>query len=259
MKRVDAILLFFLFSLSCQNLSLSNEKVVIATASNFLETLVTLKKDFESNHDIEIEIRSASSGILYAQILRGIKVDIFLSADEERADMIIEKKLARASDSFIYAVGKLALWFPGSVCQLSTMSKETAQECLIQSKRIGIANEKIAPYGRAAKETLDSLSLPRTDQKLIRAENIGQTFALGVSQNVDAAFVAMSQLKKLKGSPSYWLVESSSHAAINQKAVLLSQKKAHEGAKQFFDYLKSEDAQRRISAAGYHYQKAYLP
>ena len=93
MKRVDAILLFFLFSLSCQKLSLSNEKVVIATASNFLETLVTLKKDFESNHDIEIEIRSASSGILYAQILRGIKVDIFLSADEERADMIIEKKI----------------------------------------------------------------------------------------------------------------------------------------------------------------------
>ena len=140
MKRVDAILLFFLFSLSCQNLRLSNEKVVIATASNFLETLVTLKKDFESNHDIEIEIRSASSGILSAQILRGIKVDIFLSADEKRADMIIEKKLARASDSFIYAVGKLALWFPESVCQLSTMSKETAQECLIQSKRIGIAN-----------------------------------------------------------------------------------------------------------------------
>ena len=69
MKRVDAILLFFLFSLSCQKLSLSNEKVVIATASNFLETLVTLKKDFESNHDIELEIRSASSGILYAQIL----------------------------------------------------------------------------------------------------------------------------------------------------------------------------------------------
>jgi molybdenum ABC transporter molybdate-binding protein len=94
---------------------------------------------------------------------------------------------------------------------------------------------------------------------LIRAENIGQTFALGASQNVDAAFVAMSQLKKLKGNPSYWLVESSSHAAINQKAVLLSQKKAHGGAKQFFDYLKSEDAQRRISAAGYHYQKAYLP
>ena len=139
------------------------------------------------------------------------------------------------------------------------MSRETAQECLIQSTRIGIANEKIAPYGRAAKETLDSLGLPRTDQKLIRAENIGQTFALGASQNVDAAFVAMSQLKKLKGSPSYWLVESSSHAAINQKAVLLSQKKAHKGAKLFFDYLKSDDAQRRISAAGYHYQKAYLP
>ena len=54
MKRVDAILLFFLFSLSCQKLSLSNEKVVVATASNFLETLVTLKKDFESNHDLSL-------------------------------------------------------------------------------------------------------------------------------------------------------------------------------------------------------------
>ena len=55
----------------------------VATASNFKPTLELLVATFEEESEHQVNIISASSGILYAQISHGAPFDIFLSANEE--------------------------------------------------------------------------------------------------------------------------------------------------------------------------------
>ena len=231
--------------------SLRSEVVTVATATNFLPTIRVLEQDFESKTKLDVEIRSASSGVLFAQISRGMQIDIFLSADEERVDQLIRLGFGKEKSSFVYAIGGLALWFPTTKPVLTKLNIEQAKSGLAKSKRIGIANEKVAPYGLAAINTMSALNLPNKDTKIIRAENIGQTFALASSGNVDAAFIAMSQIKNGLTNGSYWEVDSTLHPPINQKVILLSKGEENSGARLFFQFLRSESAQRRIRDAGY--------
>ena len=231
--------------------SLRSEVVTVATATNFLPTIRVLEQDFESKTKLDVEIRSASSGVLFAQISRGMQIDIFLSADEERVDQLIRLGFGKEKSSFVYAIGRLALWFPSTKPVLTKLNIEQAKSGLAKSKRIGMANEKVAPYGLAAIKTVSALNLPNKDTKIIRAENIGQTYALASSSNVDAAFIAMSQIKNGLKNGSYWEVDSTLHPPINQKVILLSKGEKNPGARLFFQFLRSESALRRIRDAGY--------
>ena len=58
------------------------ENIYIGVASNFLKPIKVLKENFESKNYGKIFISSGSSGSLYAQIINGAPLDIFLSADQ---------------------------------------------------------------------------------------------------------------------------------------------------------------------------------
>ena len=59
------------------------ENIYIGVASNFLKPIKLLKENFESKNNGKIFISSGSSGSLYAQIINGAPLDIFLSADQD--------------------------------------------------------------------------------------------------------------------------------------------------------------------------------
>ena len=67
------------------------ENIYIGVASNFLKPMKVLKENFESNNEGQIFISSGSSGSLYAQIINGAPLDIFLSADQDLPQKL-EKK-----------------------------------------------------------------------------------------------------------------------------------------------------------------------
>ena len=65
---------------------------------------------------------------------------------------------------------------------------------------LAIANAKVAPYGQAAKASIDAYQLWQPlQQKIIRGENIGHTFQFVYSGNAQLGFIARSQLMQLNG------------------------------------------------------------
>ena len=140
-KRVACYLsLFFLHSGH-----LYADEINIAVASNFTYTLRSLAADFKINTGHDVVISSASSGKLYAQISHGAPYDIFLSADEQRADLLIKENKASAENANIYALGKLVL--------LANIDDTDNCRNILYSKklkRLALANPEIAPYGMAA-------------------------------------------------------------------------------------------------------------
>ena len=168
------------------------EEVRIAVAANFLATLNEIVTTFEQDTGHVAVVSSGSSGRLYAQIKNGAPFDVFFSADVTRPKLLEEEGLAVQGSRFTYAVGQLTLWSPGP-----TMIEGNGKAMLLSDdvEHVAIANPKTAPYGAAAKEVLQALGLWEPIQdRLVRGENIGQTFHFVFSKNAQLGFVALSQV-----------------------------------------------------------------
>ena len=86
--------------------------------------------------------------------------------------------------------------------------------------------------------------------KMVRGENIGQTFQFVSSGNAEIGFVAYSQVQRpgetMAGS--FWEVPESLYDPIEQQALLLKDNKA---ARAFLRFVKSEEARIIIQQHGY--------
>jgi molybdenum ABC transporter molybdate-binding protein len=79
-----------------------------------------------------------------------------------------------------------------SLSALTSVSTASAPD------KIAIANPRIAPYGLAAQQVMDSAALPagtakRPAARVVYGENIAQTFQFVQTGNARMGFVALSQ------------------------------------------------------------------
>jgi molybdate transport system substrate-binding protein len=225
-------------------------EVRVAVASNFsapIQRIVALFQQ-ESGHTVQVSL--GSSGKFYSQIKEGAPFDVFLSADEMSPKLLEQEGLAVANTRFVYALGKLVLWSakPGFV----------DDKALVLSKggynKIAYADPKLAPYGLAAKETLQTMNLwDKVQSKLVAGENITQTYQFAATGNAELAFIALSQITKdgKETEGSWWIVPANMYSPIRQSAVQLSAARDKAAAQAFMEFLKSEKAVAIIRGSGY--------
>ncbi|MFT7562218.1 MAG: molybdate transport system substrate-binding protein [Flavobacteriales bacterium] len=232
--------------------SANNGTLTIAVASNFRSTMQDLQFEFKTNNSIPLRITYGSSGKLATQIRYGAPFDVFLSADQHRIQQLDSLGLILDSSQHSYALGRLALWSP----QIKNLENGHILTNT-NRKRLAIANAKLAPYGQAAHDVLETLGIKGRSEtlKIIEGENIAQTFQFAVTGNCDFAFIAYSQWLTLdrqrKANSSYWLVPESKHTAIIQEAAIINHSKHKDSAKIFMQFLRSPSAQNIITAHGY--------
>ena len=227
------------------------EQVHIAVASNFLNPLKEIAKQFERNTKNRLILISASTGKLYAQALHGAPFDVLLAADEKRPALLEKKGLGVPGTRFTYAVGTLVLWSadPERV-------KEEKSISMIKTAKLAIANPKTAPYGKAAQEILEKLNLwEKIKSNLVQGENIAQTLQFVATGNAELGFIAKSQIQdprfKLKGSR--WEVPLKFYKPISQQAILLKPGKDNSEAKKFMNYLKGPVSKKIMTSYGYQF------
>jgi len=225
-------------------------EIRVAVASNFSPVMKSLAKRFEANTHHTITLIFGSTGKHYAQIKHGAPFHAFFSADAERATRLEEEGDAVAGSRFTYAIGHIVLWSPET-------DYIDANGKVLESTRyrhLAIANPKLAPYGKAAQEVLQTMGLWSAKQaSLVRGENIGQTFQFVKSGNAELGFIAYSQIKKpeqfeQKIAGSLWLIPKQLYTPILQQAVLLQDNPI---AREFLSFVKSEASQSIIQAYGY--------
>ena len=231
------------------SVSAAAETVHVAVASNFTGALRLLAQSFEKGGAHRVRISAASTGKLYAQIRHGAPYDLFLAADRARPERLEQEGLAVAGSRFTYALGRLVFWAPGR-------EFEGAANVLLARpdvRRIAIANPRTAPYGLAARQTLEAIGLwQRLQGRLVRGENIGQTFQFIASGAAQMGFVALAQLPEESPRPGYrWLVQPELYRPIRQQAVLLRRGADNAAAAAFLAYLRSGEARRLIAGQGY--------
>ena len=219
-------------------------QIRIAVATNFSATMKALQQDFETASNHRLKLLMGSTGKHYAQIVHGAPFDVFLAADQERPEQLESQQLTVPGSRFTYARGRLVLWRPaGSPASVGPdLLKGNAYT------HLAIANPRLAPYGRAAMQTLSHLGL-RLEGRLVLGEDISQAFQFVSSGNAELGLIAYSQVLSIAApADSFWLVPEPFHSPILQQAVLLHDKPP---ARAFLDYLRSPAARAIIRRFGY--------
>jgi molybdate transport system substrate-binding protein len=229
------------------NVSYNNDQPLrIAVASNFTPALKKLLIDFHQRTNINTQIISGATGAMFIQIQHGAPFDIFLAADSLRPLQLEQKDLVIANSRKTYAQGQLALFSESSTAQLHDLNKGLNNT----ERRLAIANPDIAPYGKAAKQTLEYLGLwEQYKHKIVVGININQTFAQVRTKAVNNGLVANSQLilNNLTGT----IIPSNYYQPIKQQLVILKSSQNINKAKILSEYLLSSSVQKEIVSFGY--------
>ncbi len=223
------------------------DEIRVSAASNFTNAIKSIAQRFERNTGHKVILSFGSTGKHYAQIKNGAPFDIFFAADKRRPQLLEKEGLVVPGSRSTYAVGKIVLWSPkpgyvdggGKVLQQRKFS------------HLAIANPKFAPYGRAAQEVLNKLEIwDKIKDRLVRGENISQTFHFVTSGNAELGFVAYSQLKHpgLSIEGSFWEVPQVLYTPVEQQVVLL---RDTEAARSFLSFVRSEEIREIIRRYGY--------
>jgi len=243
------VLVFAVCSLSGGWSMAAAGEVRVAVATNFRVPLEELRPDFEKQTGHHLKLSAGSTGKLYAQIRLGSPFHVFMAADQERPQKLVDEGLAVPGSTITYARGQLTLWAKDWDGPLSADS-------LVHPKVswLAIASPELAPYGRAAMDLLHALGvLENLTGKLAMGENVGQAFAFVQTQNAQLGLVALSQVLQyedgLRGQR--WDPPSDLYGPILQDAVLLDRARENPAAIAFMAFLASPETRSRVASMGY--------
>ncbi len=244
--------LVFVFLQIALLISIQAAEVTVAVASNFSFPMRKIVAQFEAESGHKVRLSLGSTGAFYAQIKNGAPFHLLLAADQETPARLEKEGLGLAGTRFTYAQGRLVLWSR----QAGRVDVEGEILKTGRFQKLALANPKLAPYGVAAMETLQRLSLTeQLKSKFVQGENISQAYQFVETENAQIGFVAMSQVfsegKLLKGSA--WIVPLQLYSPIQQDAILLVAGQKNSAAIALMRYLKTDRAKSVMSAYGYNH------
>ncbi len=231
----------------------AGENPVIAAASSVKYALEEISEKYRSDTGQSVRLTFGSSGNIYRQIMQSAPFEVFLSADETYI-LELEQANKTVGNGVLYANGRIVLFVPHgstfSVDEQANGLKTALKEEQLQ--RFSIANPAHAPYGRAAKEALQSLSLWANIQaKLVLGENISQATQFAISGSTQGGIFAYSLALTpgVKKRGQFIQLPEHLHQPINHRMALI--KNASEAARRFYHYLQQPLAQNIFKQYGF--------
>jgi molybdate transport system substrate-binding protein len=218
----------------------------IAAAANLQRVFDPLAKAFDKQTRVKLIASYGASTQLAQQIENGGPFDVFLSADTAQVDRLASKGLLVEGSRAIYTRGVLALWAPKrpDIQKLEDLNRPDV-------KRIGIANPELAPYGKAAIDTLTAAHLwPALESKVVYGPNISIVAQFADSANADASFTALSLVNDRLEKPI--VIPEDLHQPIEQALGIVKATTHGEAAAEFRQFLMGPEAQAILAKFGYH-------
>ncbi len=227
--------------------------IYIAAASSLTFVLPEIVRRYHQQSGQTLKISFGSTRHLTYQIQRGAPFDVFLSADKAATAQLQAHHLLLDIPS-IYALGQLC-FYSTHASPLRTLQQaiDLPKRLLKNNRlRIALANPELAPFGLAAKQTLQAIKgWDKSQSQWVLGENAAQAAHYVISGNVDGAFIpcAIAQTALFQEKGVFFTVASSYYQPIEQTVAVL--KKAHQGSTEFVQFLHSQSAQMILKKYSY--------
>lgn len=219
----------------------------MAAASNLTDAFAEVGPRFTSKTGIRVVFSFGATADLARQIENGAPFDVFAAADTEHVEQLERKELLTPGTRALYARGRLVIWVPpGSNLKVERIQDITAKAF----ERIAIAKPDVAPYGRAAVESLRTLGIwNEIEGKVIYAQNVSQAKQYAATGNAEIAFIPLALVKP--GEGTYLEVNEETHQPIDQALGIVKDSTKQAAARQFVDFLLSDEGQELLAKKGY--------
>jgi len=226
------------------------QSLKVAAAANLQAVIKVLGQDFKQKTGIQVEPIVGSSGNLVEQIKNGAPYDVFLSADMSFPETLFKDGFS-TKKPVVYAQGSLI------ICSNQDIGFENWERALLTGriKKIAVANPAIAPYGKAAEETLkDKGILTDLKSKIVYGESISQVNTYITTGVAEVGFTTLALVKDpANKTPLYWkIIDPKTYSPIEQGMVLLKRADTNPEAEKFYQYILSPAAKAILEKYGYH-------
>ncbi len=222
--------------------------VVILGAASTKDLLEEMAAAAESSiaTPIEIEISTGPSHALAQQILSGAPVDLYVSANRQWADAIVDAGLASASIDWL--ANRLVVVVPKDarvpIDRLEDLASADVQ-------RVAIAGENV-PAGIYAQEALSYYQLwesLQTDGKIIRGHDVRSALAYAQRGEVDAAIVYATDAQLTEDVRVIAKLDPASHTPVVYPLLLL--RNDREAAQAVYQFLQADEARQIAERHGF--------
>jgi len=219
----------------------------VAAASNLTDAFAEVGPRFTSKTGIRVVFSFGATADLARQIENGAPFDVFAAADTEHVEQLERKEILTPGTRALYARGRLVIWVPpGSNLKVERIQDITAKAF----ERIAIPKPDVAPYGKAAVESLRTFGIwNEIEGKVIYAQNVSQAKQYAATGNAEIAFIPLALVKP--GEGTYFEVDEETHQPIDQALGIVKDSTKQADARQFVDFLLSDEGQELLAKKGY--------
>ncbi|WP_186578453.1 molybdate ABC transporter substrate-binding protein [Aquibacillus kalidii] len=253
MKRiiVTLILTFLLLSACMPNDSKEKEvEITISAAASMTDAMEEIIEEFErENTSINVLLNVGSSGSLQQQIRKGAPVDLFISAAQDKFDVVLEEGLIDTNNYRTLLRNSLVLIKPiNSKIPLSNFDSLLDKEM----ERVAIGTPETVPAGKYAVETLKSLELyDQLEEKLIQAKDVRQVLHYVETENVQAGIVYKTDALQSDKVKVIATADSKDHAPIVYPVGIIKDTDYPSEAKQFYQFIQTDKAEQIFEKYGF--------
>ncbi|MDR2762265.1 MAG: molybdate ABC transporter substrate-binding protein [Planctomycetaceae bacterium] len=202
--------------------------------------------------DVKITPNYEASGKLQEQIVNGAPVDLFISANQEKMDLVEKRNLIVKGTRINLVKNKIVLIVPksggGSIHCFNCLATDK-----LKDKGIAIGDPKVVPAGKYATEVFESLKISdKVLPKAVLAQNVREVLTYVARGEVDAGVVYYTdtlimpdKVKIIAEAPE------NTHSPIIFPAAVIATGNNQEGGKAFLKFLSSPEAIKVFKNCGY--------
>ncbi|AYO06196.1 molybdate ABC transporter substrate-binding protein [Vibrio parahaemolyticus] len=222
----------------------------VYAASSMTNAIDEIAQDFKEKYDVTVTPVYGGSSSIARQIINGAPADVFISANTKWMDYLVDEGVIDSDNVTNLVRNSLVLIAArSSSLAVFNFADANAWEAALNGSRLALGNPTSVPAGMYAKESLTTLGVWKEIQtKVAPAKNVRLALALvergeaplGVVYKTDAQ---LTSKVKIVGE-----FASDTHAAIVYPAAVVNDSTE---SRQFFQYLKSEDAKRVFAHYGF--------
>lgn len=243
------ILLFFIFTLLLfSEHTLRAETITISIAASMTDVFKELISEFATAHpEHKIRPNFGSSGSLAKQIEQGAPVDVFISANPDWVDYLIEKQAITSETKRIFAHNRLVFIGPRQDTKISLAD-------LSQMDRIAIGNPKNVPAGQYAREAMVNAGVYQqleSARKLVMAKDVRQALLYADRGEADGAFVYSTDARLVENAIIHFIVDSELHSPIVYPLCLTVDGYNKTHVRLFYDFLKTNRVLETLNNYGF--------
>lgn len=221
----------------------------VLVAASLREVVADLAASFEEQTGGRVNLSAGASGSMRRQIELGAPCDVFISADGDQVDALIEKNRIHADSRRVLASNRLVV----AVHQDSGTNFESMDQLKASTiRRICIANPAYAPAGRYAEQALKHLNLwDALEPKLVLADNVRDAANHVRIKAVDVAIIYASDVASTDELSEAFRIDEKAHQPIEYVGGAVTSGRAESLSRSFLTFLESDDAKARWRAHGF--------